>query len=132
MIGVELSKTVGRIRPRLQEGLEAKQFRGKARKDIKGVSGNGIRLVGNDGKAVPGIRSLIGRGVYGWGSKRKVGVGSECNRGYADTGILPYAQLGHTGEVEGTSKSLKKPLMQLGALVKTFLDGCPRHLCISL
>ena len=71
MIGAELSKTVGRIRPRLQEGLEAKWFRGKAIKDIKGMSGNSIRPVRNDGKAVLGIGSLIGRGVYGRESKRK-------------------------------------------------------------
>jgi hypothetical protein len=52
--------------------------------------------------------------------------------GCADAGILPYAQPRHTGKVEGTSKSLEKPLMQLGALVKMSLDGYPRHLYISL
>ncbi len=43
--------------------------------------------------------------------------------GCADAGILPCAQPGHTGELEGTSKSLGKPLTHLGALVKIFLDG---------
>ena len=71
MIEAELSKIVGRIRLRLQEGLEAKQFRGKVIKDIRGMSRNSIGPVGNDGKAVPGIGSLIERGVYSQGSKRK-------------------------------------------------------------
>jgi len=44
--------------------------------------------------------------------------------GCADTGILPCAQPGHTGEVDGTFKSLGKPLTQLEALVKMSLDGC--------
>jgi hypothetical protein len=51
--------------------------------------------------------------------------------GYTDIGILPCTQPEHTGELEGTSKSLEKPLTWLGALVKTFLDRCPRHLHIS-
>jgi len=45
--------------------------------------------------------------------------GNRC----ADAGILPYAQPEHTGDSEGTSKSLGKPFMCLGALVKTSLDG---------
>jgi hypothetical protein len=51
--------------------------------------------------------------------------------GCIDAGILPCVQLEHTGKLEGTSKSLEKPLMQLGALIKTSLDGCLRCLCIS-
>ena len=43
------------------------------------MCGNGIREVRDDGKAVPGIRSLVGR-VYVDGEVReKVGVGSEHN-----------------------------------------------------
>ena len=38
---------------------------------IKGVSGNNVREVRDHGNAVPGIGSLIGRGVNGWGRVRK-------------------------------------------------------------
>jgi hypothetical protein len=41
------------------------------REDIKGVSGNGIRKVRDNGNAVLSIRSFIGRCVNEWMSVRK-------------------------------------------------------------
>jgi hypothetical protein len=47
------------------------RFRSKAREDIKGVSGNGIGEVGDNGNTVAGIGSLIGRCVSRQGGMRK-------------------------------------------------------------
>jgi hypothetical protein len=41
------------------------------REDVKRVSGNGIREVGDDSDAVSGVRSLVERCVNGWGCERK-------------------------------------------------------------
>jgi hypothetical protein len=46
-------------------------FRGDMRKDIKGMSGDGLREVRDDSNAVLGIRSLICGSVSGWSSIRK-------------------------------------------------------------
>jgi hypothetical protein len=51
--------------------LKAERFRGKAWKDIKGVSGNGIGEVRDDSKAVPGIGGFVGRHINRWGGERK-------------------------------------------------------------
>jgi hypothetical protein len=63
--GDELSKAMSSIRPVAHEGMDSNRFGGKARKDIKGVSGNNVREVRDYGNAVPGIGSL------GWGRVRK-------------------------------------------------------------
>ena len=59
------------IWPAAHKGAEGNGFRGNVRKDVKGVSGNGIREVRDYGNAVPGIGGFIGRGVNGWGGMRK-------------------------------------------------------------
>jgi len=69
--GAELSKAVGSIGPTTHEGVKGKGFGGDTGKDIKRVSGNDVREVRDNGDAVPGIRSLIRRGVNGWGGMRK-------------------------------------------------------------
>jgi hypothetical protein len=71
MIGVEFSEAVRGIRPRAHQGTKPKRLRGKVRKDIKGVSGNSVGEVQDHSNAVPGIRSLVGRCVSRWSSKRK-------------------------------------------------------------
>jgi hypothetical protein len=67
----ELSKVVGSIWPGMHKGAECNGFRGNAGKDIKGMSGNNVREVGDYSNAVPGIGSLIGRSVNGWHGMRK-------------------------------------------------------------
>jgi hypothetical protein len=67
----ELSKPVGSIWPGTHKGAEGNGFRGNAGKDIKGMSRNNIREVGDYGNAVPGIGSLIGRSVNGQHGMRK-------------------------------------------------------------
>ena len=68
---VELSKAVSSIWPATHKGMEGNGFGGNVGKDIKGMSGDDVREVRDDGDAVPGIGSLVGRGVNGWGSMRK-------------------------------------------------------------
>ena len=63
--GVELGEAMSSIRPRTHKGAKRKGFRGKAWKDIKGVSGNNVREVRGYSNAVPGIRSLVGRAMDG-------------------------------------------------------------------
>ena len=63
-IGAEVRKVVSRVRPRVQERLEAEGFWSKARENVKRMSGNGIWEVGDGGEAVPHIGSLI-RGCVG-------------------------------------------------------------------
>ena len=69
--GAELGKVVGSIQPAAHKGAKGNRFGGNMGKDIKGVSGNNVREVRDHGDAVPGIGSLISRGVNGWGSMRK-------------------------------------------------------------
>ena len=52
---MELSEAVSRIRPRVKEQTKINRFRGKSGEDIERVSGNGVREVGDDGKAVPRV-----------------------------------------------------------------------------
>ena len=68
---VELSKAMGSIWPGAHEGAKSNGFRGNAREDVKRMSGDDVREVRDYSNAVPGIRSLIRRGVNGWGSMRK-------------------------------------------------------------
>jgi hypothetical protein len=67
----ELSKAVGSVWPGVYKRAEGNGFRGNAGEDIKGVSRDNIREVRDYSNAVPGIGSLIGRGVNGWHSMRK-------------------------------------------------------------
>jgi hypothetical protein len=67
----ELSKVVGSIWPTVHERAKGDGFGGNAGKDIKGMGGDNVREVRDYGNAVPGIGSLIGRGVDGWGRVRK-------------------------------------------------------------
>jgi hypothetical protein len=68
---MELSKAMGSIWPTAHEGAKGNGFGGNTGEDIKGVSGDNIREVRDHGNAVPGIRSLVGRGVNRWGRVRK-------------------------------------------------------------
>jgi len=69
--GTERGEAMSSVWPTAHKGAEGDGFRGNTRKDIKGVSGNGIGEVRDYGNAVPGIGGLIGRGVNGWGRVRK-------------------------------------------------------------
>ena len=57
--GAELSKAMSGIGPRAHKGVKGKGFRGNVGEDIKRMSRNGIREVGDNGNAVPSIRSLV-------------------------------------------------------------------------
>jgi hypothetical protein len=67
----ELSEAMSSIWPTAHEGAKGNGFGGNVGEDIKGVSGNNIREVRDYSNAVPGIGSLVGRGVNGWGRVRK-------------------------------------------------------------
>ena len=69
--GAELGEAMGSVQPGPHKGTETEGFRGNARKDIKRVSRDNVREVGDYGKAVPGVRSLIGRSVNRQGGMRK-------------------------------------------------------------
>ena len=69
--GVELSKAVGSVRLGAHKGAKGNGFRGNVRKDVKGVSRYNIGEVRDHSDAVPGVGSLVGRGVNGWCSMRK-------------------------------------------------------------
>ena len=71
VLRTELSKAMGSIRPMVHEGAKGNGFGGNAGEDIKGVSGNNVREIRDHGNAVPGIGSLVGRGVNGWGRVKK-------------------------------------------------------------
>jgi hypothetical protein len=59
VLRVELSKAMSSVRPGAHERAKGNRFRGNARKDIKGMSGDDVREVRDYGNAVPGIGSLI-------------------------------------------------------------------------
>jgi hypothetical protein len=67
----ELSEAVGSVWPTAHEGAKGNGFGGNTGEDVKGMSGNSVREVRDYGNAVPGIGSLIGRGVNGRGRMRK-------------------------------------------------------------
>jgi hypothetical protein len=71
VLRAELSKAVSSVRPGAHKGAKGNRFRGNARKDIKGMSGNNVREVGDYSNAVPGIGSLVGRSINGWCGMRK-------------------------------------------------------------
>ena len=67
----ELGKAMSSVWPTAHKGAEGNGFGGNTGKDIKGMSGDNVREVRNHGNAVPGIGSLIGRGVNGRCGMRK-------------------------------------------------------------
>jgi hypothetical protein len=69
--GAELSKAMSSIGPMVHKGANGNWFRGDARKDIKRMGWDNVREVRDHSNAVPGIRSLVTRGVNGWGRMRK-------------------------------------------------------------
>ena len=70
-LGAELSKAMGSVQPTAHKGSKGNGFGGNAREDIKRMSGNNVREVRDHGNAVPGIGSLVSRGVNRWGRMRK-------------------------------------------------------------
>ena len=69
--GAELSKMVHSIWPGAHEGAKGNGFRGNTGEDVKGMSRNNVREVRDYSNAVPGIGSLVGGCVNGWGRVRK-------------------------------------------------------------
>jgi hypothetical protein len=67
----ELSKAVSSVQPGAHKGVKGNGFRGNVGKDIKGMSRNNVRKVRDYSNAVPGIGSLVGRGVNGRHGIRK-------------------------------------------------------------
>jgi hypothetical protein len=59
------------IGPTVHKGAKGNWFRGNAWKDIKRMSRDDVREVRDYSNAVPGVRSLVSRGVNGWGRMRK-------------------------------------------------------------
>jgi hypothetical protein len=68
---VELSEAMSSVWPGAHKGANSNRFRGNVGKDIKGMSRDNVREVRDYGNAVPGIGSLVGRSVNGWGRVRK-------------------------------------------------------------
>jgi hypothetical protein len=71
ILGTEVSKVVSSIWPAVHKGVKGNGFGGYTGKDIKGMYRNNLREVRDYGNAVPGIGSLVGRCVNGWGGMRK-------------------------------------------------------------
>jgi len=67
----KLGKPMSSIWPAAHEGAKSNRFGGDPREDVKRMSGNNVREVRDHGNAVPGIGSLIGRGVGRRGRVRK-------------------------------------------------------------
>ena len=70
-LGAEVSKVMSSIGPTAHQGVQGNWFKGDAWKDVKGMSRDNVREVRDYSNAVPGVRSLISRGVNGWGRMRK-------------------------------------------------------------
>jgi hypothetical protein len=70
-LGAEIGKAMSSIWPTAHKGAKGNGFRGNVRKDVKGVSRYNIGEVRDHSDAVPGVGSLVGRGVNGWCSMRK-------------------------------------------------------------
>jgi hypothetical protein len=67
----EFGETMGSVGPGTHKRAKSKGFGGKAWKDIKRVSGDNVRKVGDYGNAVPGIGGLVGGGMDRRGRARK-------------------------------------------------------------
>ena len=70
-LGAKLSKAMRAVGPGTHKGMHSYRFRSNTGKDIKGMGGNNIREVRDHSNAVPGISSLVTRGVNRWGRMRK-------------------------------------------------------------
>jgi hypothetical protein len=62
---------MGRVQPGVHKGVKGNGFGGNAGENIKGVSRDNIREVRDYSNAVPGIGSLVDRGINRWGRVRK-------------------------------------------------------------
>ena len=69
--GVEVGKAMSSVGPTAHKGVKGNWFRGNARKDIQRMSRDDVWEVGDYSNAVPGVRSLVSRGVNRWGRVRK-------------------------------------------------------------
>ena len=69
--GVELGKAMSSIGPMAHKGAKGNWFGGNTREDVKGVSRDNVREVRDYSNAVPGVGSLVGGCVNGWGRVRK-------------------------------------------------------------
>jgi hypothetical protein len=69
--GAEVSKAMSSIGPTAHKGAKGNWFRGNAWKDIKRMGWDDVREVRDHSNAVPGIRSLVTRGVNGRDRMRK-------------------------------------------------------------
>ena len=70
-LGMELGKVMSSVWPTAHKGAEGDGFGGNTRKDIKGMSRDNVREVRDYSNAVPGVGSLVGGCVNGWGRVRK-------------------------------------------------------------
>ena len=68
---MEFGKAMSSIGPTTHKGTEGNWFRGNTGEDIKGVSRDNVREVRDYSNAVPGVGSLVGGCVNGWGRARK-------------------------------------------------------------
>jgi hypothetical protein len=68
---MELGKAMSSVWPTAHKGVEGNRFGGNTGKDIKGMSRDNVREVRDYSNAVPGVRSLVGGCVNGWGRVRK-------------------------------------------------------------
>jgi len=68
---MELGKVMSSVWPTAHKGTDGDGFRGNSGEDIKGMSGDDVRKVRDYSNAVPGIRSLVRRGVNGRSGMRK-------------------------------------------------------------
>jgi hypothetical protein len=69
--GAKLSKVMRGIGPGMHKGTHSHRFRSDVGENIKGMSRDNVREIRDHSDAVPGIRSIVGRHVSGWGSMRK-------------------------------------------------------------
>jgi hypothetical protein len=69
--GAEVGEAMSSIGPTAHKGVKGDWFRGYTWKDIKRMSWDDVREIGDYSNAVPGVRSLVSRGVIGWGRMRK-------------------------------------------------------------
>ena len=72
-IGAEFSKAMGSVQLAVHKGANSNGCRGNMGEDIKGMSRDDVREVRDYSNAVPGIRSLIERGVNRRCGMRKSG-----------------------------------------------------------
>jgi hypothetical protein len=69
--GAEVGKAMSSIGPTAHKGVKSNWFRGNMWEDVKRMSGDDVREVRDYSNAVPGVRSLVSRGVNRWGRMGK-------------------------------------------------------------